>query len=266
MSTRKPWFKFFGSDWRGDAGLRGCSFAARGLWMDLLTLMHEADPYGSLLVNGRDPNARQLAGMLGGTEKQITSLLAELEEAGVFSRKDDGTIFSRRMERDHMQAGVDKKNGQAGGNPSLKGGHGHPHNGSPKGGVNPPNKAHIPEARIQKPEGELRSPPRARGADPDFVAFWTEYPRKDDRGHAARAFATALRKASAGDILLGLRRYQFSAERRFQPLAATWLTGERWRCEHDTKPPNVREEGQKPVSKLGYLRELRESLLQEPTP
>jgi hypothetical protein len=48
---RPPWRKWYPQDWRADAPLRMCSFAARGLWIDLLGLMHESTPVGFLLVN-----------------------------------------------------------------------------------------------------------------------------------------------------------------------------------------------------------------------
>jgi hypothetical protein len=47
-----PWMKFYPADWRSDPMLRLCSLAARGLWAEMICLMHEAEPYGSLLVNG----------------------------------------------------------------------------------------------------------------------------------------------------------------------------------------------------------------------
>ena len=47
------WFKFYPSDWRADPALRMCSIAARGLWMEMLCVMHEATPRGSLLINGK---------------------------------------------------------------------------------------------------------------------------------------------------------------------------------------------------------------------
>jgi len=50
---KQPWLKFFPSDWRADPALRMCSLAARGLWIEMLCLMHEARPHGSLLVNGK---------------------------------------------------------------------------------------------------------------------------------------------------------------------------------------------------------------------
>lgn len=127
-----PWMKFYPSDWRADPALRMCSIAARGLWMEMLCLMHEAEPRGTLRVNGRPLTDRQI-GTLAGCD--VGELLSELEEAGVFSRDDEGTIYSRRMMRDEAKAKEDKANGKRGGNPALK------------GGDNPPDKAQKPEAK-----------------------------------------------------------------------------------------------------------------------
>lgn len=151
MSRARPWLKFYTSDWRADPGLRMCSYAARGLWLDMLTLMHEAEPYGHLVVGGKPPTAAGLASLLGGTPKEVTLLLTALEEQEVFSRNADGIIFSRRMIRDAEQAERDKANGKGGGNPRLK-----PTNNPPdNGGVNPPHKPTLnggDKAHSQKPE------------------------------------------------------------------------------------------------------------------
>src|ERR1700748_3660712 len=101
---RFPYMKWYARDWRGDGALRGCSFAARGLWADILTIMHdEGEPYGYLRINGADPDSMKLGRMLGGTPREIERLLSELESAGVFSRTNDGTIFSRRVVRDRAK-------------------------------------------------------------------------------------------------------------------------------------------------------------------
>jgi hypothetical protein len=134
--------KFYPADWRADAMLRLCSIAARGLWAEMMCIMHDAERYGSLLVNGRRIDKKQLAGLAGISEKDCTSLLLELEGNGVFSRDDDGTVYSRRMRRDFEKAVKDKENGKKGGNPTVK------------GGVNPSDngevKAHIPDASSRK--------------------------------------------------------------------------------------------------------------------
>lgn len=99
MSAHR-WMKFWPGDWKGDAALRMCGLAARGLWIECIAIMHEAEPYGHLMVNGRALTTKQLASIVGAPERDVVKLLAELEEAGVFSRTDSGTIFSRRMVRD----------------------------------------------------------------------------------------------------------------------------------------------------------------------
>lgn len=83
--------------------------------------MHDADPYGSLLVNGKRIDKKQLAGLAGISEKDCTTLLMELEGNGVFSRDPDGTIYSRRMRRDRLKADEDRANGKKGGAPDLLG-------------------------------------------------------------------------------------------------------------------------------------------------
>jgi hypothetical protein len=102
--TQRPWMKFYPRDWRGDAKLRACGLAARGLWMEMLAIMHEATPYGHLLMSGKPVTVQQLANMAGCGKAECSRALAELEGASVFSRTDDGTIFSRRMVRDHAKA------------------------------------------------------------------------------------------------------------------------------------------------------------------
>ena len=108
MSHR--WMKFWPQDWRGDVALRGCSVAARGLWIDMVCLMHEANPYGHLTVNGKAMNARHLATLTGLAEKEAVRLLAELEGAGIFSKAGDGTIYSRRMVRDYEKSEEGRRN------------------------------------------------------------------------------------------------------------------------------------------------------------
>lgn len=118
MSARR-WAKFWWQDWQRDPALRMCSLAARGAWIEMLCLMAGANPVGHLLVNGRTPNMRQLAAVLGCSEKDANKLVAELEENGVFSRSDDGTIYSRRMVRDKVISDEASANGKKGGNPQI---------------------------------------------------------------------------------------------------------------------------------------------------
>jgi hypothetical protein len=110
---KRPSFQFYPGDWLHDVGLRACSLAARGLWVDMLCYMHQGDPYGYLTLptpkdGGKDTPKDVLhpilppvlARMVGAPEQEIETLLAELEAVGVFSRTPEGIIISRRMVRD----------------------------------------------------------------------------------------------------------------------------------------------------------------------
>lgn len=181
---RQPWRKWYTSAWRSDAPLRMCSYAARGLWADLLTLMHESPTCGFLLVNNVAPSIKQLTGLLGGTQREVKDLLAELGDAGVYSvvggpMPDDvkrlipphmssGILFSRRMVRDEAKAARDRANGKGGGNPNIT-------PAEPEGdnaGVNPGVITQMTDDRREALTGlplsvETPSPVAARAVGPD---------------------------------------------------------------------------------------------------
>lgn len=99
----RPWMKFYPADWR-DARLRSCSLAARGLWIDLMSYMHEAEPYGHLLIADKAPSIIEIALQLARPVNEVRKAFGELEAAGVFSKTDSGMIFSRRMVRDNERS------------------------------------------------------------------------------------------------------------------------------------------------------------------
>jgi 5-methylcytosine-specific restriction endonuclease McrA len=121
MSDRLPWFPFHTADWRGDLGVQTCSLAARGLWMDMLSIMHEAKPPGHLVLNGRAMTVDELARLISSRPKEVEKGLAELERNRVFSRTAEGVIFSRRMVRDRVKRETASRNGKLGGNPAMLG-------------------------------------------------------------------------------------------------------------------------------------------------
>lgn len=100
-SGKRPSFQFYPADWRKDPALRACSLAARGLWVELLAIMHECEPYGHLRIGGSPvTDTTQVARLVGESPDVVATLLAELEQFAVFSRLEDGTLYSRRMVRD----------------------------------------------------------------------------------------------------------------------------------------------------------------------
>lgn len=45
---KRPSFQFYAADWIGNANLRRCTHAEKGVWIDVMCLMHDSDEYGVL--------------------------------------------------------------------------------------------------------------------------------------------------------------------------------------------------------------------------
>lgn len=100
----QPWMKFYPRDWRGDQALRLVSLRARGLWIEMLCVMHEATPYGHLLVGGQPVGDAALARLVGSNIEEVQALLVELRDAGVYRQTRGGVVYSKRMTDDHKRS------------------------------------------------------------------------------------------------------------------------------------------------------------------
>lgn len=150
---KRPAFQFYPGDWQRNIELRACSVGARGLWIEMICIMHQAEPYGYLVLNGKPITPTKLANITGGaTLAEVTRWLAELQEEAVFSIDAEGRMFSRRMVRDEelrteraeggklgAEHGIKgKDHGQKGGRPRNKEGSDKPPIGAQADGVNHP--------------------------------------------------------------------------------------------------------------------------------
>lgn len=118
---KRPAFQFYPGDWRKDVELRACSLAARGLWIDLLCVAHECEPYGHLVLNGKPMTLAQIAGQIGVPAPQVKKLLDELIDNGVARRADDGSVYSKRMVDDERVRNARAEGGKAGSAHGIKG-------------------------------------------------------------------------------------------------------------------------------------------------
>lgn len=152
----EPFIKFWKSNWQSDMGLRRCSLAARGLWLELLLIMHDADERGYLAENGVALTVADIAKLVSSHAKTVDKMLLELRSKGVYSEDERGIIFSRKMVKDHAKALQDQQNGRKGGNPSLLQGVNPP--------PNPPDKGRD-KLIVQSPEarGKKDSPVTVEG-------------------------------------------------------------------------------------------------------
>ena len=155
--SKRPSFQFYPSDWRKESGLRLCSIGARGLWIEMLMLMHEGEPYGHLTIQGRPIDPEMLARLIGVDTAPARKMLRELEFNGVFSRTPEGLIFSRRMVRDEDARERRAEGGKAGAEHGNKGGS----HGS-KGGRPPKEKTPLTDdvmGGLETPLGAEQKPP-----------------------------------------------------------------------------------------------------------
>jgi len=88
--------------------------------MEMLAIMGEANPRGSLLMGASHASLDDLARSAGAERKEVERLMKELEAKSVFSRDPDGTIFNRRMRRDEVKDELNRTRGAEGGNPDIR--------------------------------------------------------------------------------------------------------------------------------------------------
>lgn len=115
-ARRLPAMMFYPGDWMKDPGVRSLSLAARGLWMDMLCLMHECPARGYLATpTGKPMTTKQISRMVGATAEEFKELFEELSDIGVCSITDQGCVYSRRMARDEEDRSKNVESGRRGG-------------------------------------------------------------------------------------------------------------------------------------------------------
>ncbi len=245
-----PWLKFFPGDYFRDPGVRSVCLAARGLWMDMLCLMHQSPKSGYLQhPSGLPISPIQLARMVGGFPDEIASLLQELADSGVYSRGEDGVIYCRRMAKDAAKREKCSKAGQSGGgNPNLKKMDG-PLKDTFKGDSKGEDKGDFAlnnqksEVRSQKSEKDISeakassSAPSAAGVkkfSPSAIdELYQAYPRKKQPVDARKAIVKALGIIAKRGVeepvewLKGrVQAYALTSageDQQFTPYPATWF-------------------------------------------
>jgi len=118
--VKLPSFQFYPGDWRKDPGVQSLTFEDRGIWFEILCIMHESEERGKLILNGRPMPQDALARLLGLDNQKLGMALTTILEFGVASRDgENGVIYCRRMVRDEKLRKIRTEAGKMGGNPVL---------------------------------------------------------------------------------------------------------------------------------------------------
>jgi hypothetical protein len=92
-----PAMPFYWGDWFKATDVQSMSRECKCIWFEMLGRMWESNERGVLVSsNGSAYSDENVCNMLGISR----DLLEQIERTGVFSRRTDGAIFSRRMVRD----------------------------------------------------------------------------------------------------------------------------------------------------------------------
>lgn len=112
---KQPAILFYVGDWRKDLAIQSLSYHHRGIWLELLMLMHCSEQRGRLVLNGKPISNLNLARLLGLTEQETTDAVSCLLEGGVASLDQNGAIINRRMVREEERRDKLRENASKGG-------------------------------------------------------------------------------------------------------------------------------------------------------
>ena len=123
-----PAIQFYPGDWRKDPGIRALSFHDRGVWLEMILLMHESENRGKLMLAGKPIDHKTLGKLLGIHLNSLTKTLRNLRDLNIcgFDEK-TGIYYSRRMIRDNEIILKRRECGKLGGNPNFKKGNPNPY-------------------------------------------------------------------------------------------------------------------------------------------
>lgn len=120
MADKLPALQFYTGDWRKDPGVQALDYFERGVWFEILCIMHESDSRGKLMLNGKKMPDVALARLLGLDNQTVNQILTKLVEYGVArAEPDTGIIYNKRMVEDEKIRQIRREAGKLGGNPAL---------------------------------------------------------------------------------------------------------------------------------------------------
>jgi hypothetical protein len=222
--VKRPAFQFYPADWRKDSALQSCGMAARGLWHEMVCIMHECVPYGHLSVNGNPISTAQLGRLVGESERSVRNWLVELKAAGVYSETEEGVIYSRRMVKDERVRNTRAEAGRLGGNPILLNQKvNHQVNGVDNLAFNqeptPSSSSSSSSQRLSPPCGFVR-----------FWEAWPKSPRKEAKGQCLTVWKRKGFELQAAEILRHVEAMKRTEQWRtgYEPAPLVYLKNARW--------------------------------------
>ena len=222
---KMPYSKFYWRDHISDPCLRSCSYAARGLWTDMLAVMGQADPPGNLEAGGKPlTEPKDIARQTNGEAAEVDRLLKELEQAGVFSRHASGCIYSRRMVQDAKLHEIRSSAGSKGGMASVL---------LKQNGKQEPKQTLKPSVGYGFCLLDSSSGGDCKGDEKQAEIIYKTYPKHVAKPPALKAIVKALAKLPFEELLAKTKAYaehcrRTDKEQQFIPHPSTWFNGDQF--------------------------------------
>jgi hypothetical protein len=251
-----PAFQFYPADWRKDPSVQALSFNDRGVWFEILCIMHESSERGKLLLNGKPMPVEVLSRLLGLDKQALSRSLAKIIEMGVAKKDETGVLYSKRMVRDEEIRQIRHAAGVKGGNPALL-----------KQKVKPPGSKPANQTSEDEDEDEdllLEGESEGKAEGPELI--YAEYPRKVARKDAIAAIRKAMVTVGFTDLLAKTRAYAQAVagkDAQYIPHPATWFNRESYNDDPaQWNPKTTAPVGRQPtISELKAQRDMIESQL-----
>lgn len=117
--SKKESFAFYPQDWMSDSRLRLCSAGARGLWIDILCLMHLSNERGYLLIDDTVLDEQMLQKRLGYDAQEFDDCFTELRRYNIIKKDENNRYFCKRIVNAQLLSEKRSMSGKLGGNPNL---------------------------------------------------------------------------------------------------------------------------------------------------
>lgn len=121
MANKLPALHFYTGDWWKDPGIMALNYGERGVWVQMLFLMHESKERGRLSLNDKPYPIKDLARVINVNPKMLQKIIQKLIDVDIVSIENDTKIlYSRRMILDEEKRQALVKAGEKGGRGNKK--------------------------------------------------------------------------------------------------------------------------------------------------
>lgn len=108
--SKLPAIQFYPGDWRKDVGVQSLTFHDRGVWFEMLMLMHESPVRGKLMIGGKAASDELISSVLHIDLETFRGTVTTLLDRGICDRDSrTGALMNRRMVRDEQDRSKNRK-------------------------------------------------------------------------------------------------------------------------------------------------------------